>query len=282
MEHVVAGVDGSSASIAALTWASDLCARAGAQLTAVRVFDAAQAEPTAAVDVELHEQQLRELQDWCRSLPRSRTAPQAVLEVLVEGHPADGLLAASADRDADLLVVGGRGVGGFPHLHMGSVAHHLTHHTTLPLAIIPTTGAEPVSHIVVGCDGSAGAAAAVDLVAEVAVALGVPVTAVYAFEPVMEWVPEDDPSSWRQRAEVEVRDWTAAITRTGVDVEVDVERDSHPVAAIARALQAHPGAVAVVGTRGLGGFPGLRLGRVPLQLVHGTGAAVIMVPASTP
>ncbi len=282
MENVVVGVDGSSASIAALTWASDLCARTGAQLVAVRVFEAGQAELAPDVDVELHERQLHELQEWCRSLPETRPAPQAVLEVVVDGQSADALVAACEDHDADLLVVGGRGAGGFPHLHLGSVAHHLTHHTTLPLAIIATTAAEPVSRIVVGCDGSAGSAAAVDFVGEVAVALGVPVTAVYAFEPVVEWVSEDDPSSWRHRAEVEVRGWTAAITRTGVDVEVDVERDAHPVAAIARRLKAEPGTVAVVGTRGLGGFPGLRLGRVPLQLVHGTGAAVVMVPESTP
>lgn len=56
------------------------------------------------------------------------------------------------------------------------------------------------------------------------------------------------------------------------------DQDIHPVAAIIRALDAHPGSVAVVGTRGLGGFTGLRLGRVPLQLVHRTGAAVIVVP----
>jgi nucleotide-binding universal stress UspA family protein len=281
MEHVVAGVDGSAAAIAALTWASDLCARAGARLTAVRVFDAARAELPSAADVDQHDQQLHELQEWCRSLPAGRPAPEAVLEVPVDGHPADGLLAASRDRDADLLVVGGRGAGGFPHLHLGSVAHHLAHQPALPLAIISTTGAEPVRRIVVGCDGSTGAGAAVDFVGGLAGALGVPVTAVYAFEPMVEWVPENDPSSWHRRAEAEVGEWTAAIMRSGVGVKVDVERDAHPVAAISRALQAEPGSVAVVGTRGAGGFNGLRVGRVPLQLVHNTGAAVIMVPAAT-
>ncbi len=48
-----------------------------------------------------------------------------------------------------------------------------------------------------------------------------------------------------------------------------------------RALETHPGSVAVVGTRGQGGFSGLRVGRVPLQLVDHAGAAVIVVPHAT-
>ena len=103
-------------------------------------------------------------------------------------------------------------------------------------------------------------------------------TAVYALDPLAEWVRETDPRSWHRHAEADVRQWVAPIEKAGVTVDVDVDRDIHPVAAIARALDAHPGSVACVGTRGLGGFSGLRLGRVPLQLVHHTGAAVILVP----
>jgi hypothetical protein len=44
------------------------------------------------------------------------------------------------------------------------------------------------------------------------------------------------------------------ITATGADVELVVDRDIHPVASLTRVLESHPGSVAVVGTRGQGGF----------------------------
>ncbi|HET6951034.1 MAG TPA: universal stress protein, partial [Acidimicrobiales bacterium] len=129
-----------------------------------------------------------------------------------------------------------------------------------------------------GVDGSPGSLAAAQLCSELSTRLGVGVTAVYAVEPFAEWLPDSDPHNWRRRANADVRTWAAPVEQAGARLDVDVERDIHPVAALGRALAAHPGAVAVVGTRGVGGFTGLRLGRVPLQLVHHTGAAVILVP----
>jgi nucleotide-binding universal stress UspA family protein len=76
-----------------------------------------------------------------------------------------------------------------------------------------------------------------------------------------------------------VREWAAPIEAAGASVAVEVYRDSHPVVALRRAIEAEPDTLAIVGTRGLGGFSGLRLGRVPIQLVHSTGAAVVLVPA---
>jgi nucleotide-binding universal stress UspA family protein len=136
-----------------------------------------------------------------------------------------------------------------------------------------------VDHIVVGTDGSAGSAAAAQFCAELAAALAVPVTAVLAEDPFLEWVPESDPRGWRHHAAGQVREWVAPIAAAGVAVNATIDRDIHPVAALARATQKRPGSIAVVGARGLGGFIGLRLGRVPLQLVHHTNAAVIVVPA---
>ena len=260
MERILVGVDGSPAALDALTWATDLARRGGFELIAARAVAPARGEGSPDRDV---------------SLPQDATPADTVL---LDGDPPDALLAAAHDRHADLLVVGGRGAGGFARLHLGSVAHHLTHHTTIPLAIVPHSGAEAATHLVVGVDGSPGSLTAIDLCAEMAARLEVPVTAVYAFEPFAEWVPESDPRSWRHKAEADVREWTAAIDKAGVALDIDIDQDIHPVAAIIRALEAHPGSVAVVGTRGLGGFTGLRLGRVPLQLVHRTGAAVIVVP----
>jgi nucleotide-binding universal stress UspA family protein len=274
MDRILVGVDGSAAALDALNWSFDVVGRADLELVAARVFVPTPTELPPDHDTALHERQRQELGEWCAALSGGG-AP--IRTVLLDGDPADALLADAGDEHADLLVVGGRGTGGFMHLHIGSVAHHLANHTTVPLAIVPRSGAAPYA-ISSSASTAHPAVSPPRLCADLANRLDVAVTAVYAIDPLVEWVPASDPRSWHRQAEADVRTWSAAVEKAGVALDVDIDRDIHPVAALARALDAHPGAGAIVGTRGLGGFSGLRLGRVPLQLVHHTGAAVILVP----
>ena len=57
--------------------------------------------------------------------------------LVIEGHPARVLLEQAAD--ADMLVVGSRGLGGFRGLLLGSVGQECAHHATCPVAIVPHT-----------------------------------------------------------------------------------------------------------------------------------------------
>jgi nucleotide-binding universal stress UspA family protein len=56
--------------------------------------------------------------------------------VVQERHPADVLVELAAD--ADLLVVGSRGRGGFRGLVLGSVTHALVLHATCPVVVVPS------------------------------------------------------------------------------------------------------------------------------------------------
>jgi nucleotide-binding universal stress UspA family protein len=61
--------------------------------------------------------------------------PESVTVRAVHGFPAEVLIDAS--RDADMIVLGQRGTGGFSRLLMGSVTSQVAHHATCPVLIVP-------------------------------------------------------------------------------------------------------------------------------------------------
>jgi nucleotide-binding universal stress UspA family protein len=61
--------------------------------------------------------------------------PLSVTVRSVTGLPAKELLSATAD--ADMIVVGSRGAGGFKRLLLGSVSTQVTHHARCPVVVIP-------------------------------------------------------------------------------------------------------------------------------------------------
>ncbi|HEX2823868.1 MAG TPA: universal stress protein [Streptosporangiaceae bacterium] len=61
--------------------------------------------------------------------------PESVTIKAVHGFPAEELVNAS--RDADIVVLGSRGAGGFKPLLMGSVTSQVAHHAHCPILIVP-------------------------------------------------------------------------------------------------------------------------------------------------
>ena len=120
-ELVVIGYDGSSASRTALDFGLGYARRHD---LAVRVV-AAQPPGT-----DLHRITAAELQDAVHS----RGGHDAEL-IQITGHPAEHLLRLSAD--ANLIVLGARGRGGFAGMLIGSVSQTVLHHADCPVAIIP-------------------------------------------------------------------------------------------------------------------------------------------------
>src|SRR3546814_11974987 len=89
-------------------------------------------------------------------------------------------------------------------------------------------------------------------------------------------------SSWYQAAKRELEGpWTAPLHDAGIPVRTRIIENIHPVRALADAVEEEDAGLAVVGTRGIGGFLGLRLGRVPVQLVHQPQIPVVLVPPPT-
>jgi nucleotide-binding universal stress UspA family protein len=61
----------------------------------------------------------------------------------VEGQAAEILLQQAAD--ADLIVVGNRGRGGFASLLLGSVSQQVVHHAPCPVIVVRSPHALPVA-----------------------------------------------------------------------------------------------------------------------------------------
>lgn len=134
--RIVVGVDGSAGSKAAYAFALAEARLRGAGVDAVMAwhFPAMAAEGGVPADFDP--------EGWARTaldsaLDEIPAGDVPVTRRVVEGHPAGVLIHESADVDADLLVVGTRGHGGFAGVLLGSVSQHCVAHASCPVVVVP-------------------------------------------------------------------------------------------------------------------------------------------------
>lgn len=137
---VVVGLDGSPHSQLALRFAFETAAERATELVAMQVWQEPHAEQPA-LDVDLQEQLERVRRSLAEQLAGWREGYPSVpvRAVAQRGHVVGELVHAA--RDAQLLVVGHRGAGGFAGL-LGSVAAGVLHHA--PGAVAVVRGSVPV------------------------------------------------------------------------------------------------------------------------------------------
>ncbi len=136
--RIVAGVDGSDDARAALEWAIADAATDHAELEIVHSwsFPYAGTIPFGyAADLDVFEDAARANLDAVVAGASLGRLQEPVQRRLVMGGAAAVLLDAA--KQADLLVVGSRGRGGFRELLLGSVSHQVTHHATCPVVVVP-------------------------------------------------------------------------------------------------------------------------------------------------
>lgn len=146
MPGIIVGIDGSDHSRHALEWAIGEAAVRHAALTVLTVQQAVAGYWGGPVlypgDQDLTEK-AREIaqEETDRTLEKTgpESRPSSVTVRAIAGLPAEALLEAAAD--ADLLVVGSRGAGGFKRLLLGSVSLQVTHHAHCPVVVIPDDNA---------------------------------------------------------------------------------------------------------------------------------------------
>jgi nucleotide-binding universal stress UspA family protein len=133
--RIVVGIDRSDGARRALQWAVEEAALRDAAVEAIHVWEPPLtiSTPLGVAPLDLHEDDVSEEMRAIQAVVDQ--VDPAVDVTYVAGSPAGALLVAAAD--ADLLVVGTRGRGGFAGLLLGSVSQQVAHHAAVPVVIVP-------------------------------------------------------------------------------------------------------------------------------------------------
>jgi nucleotide-binding universal stress UspA family protein len=136
---IVVGVDGSAGSRKALTWAAAEAAEHRAELVVLNVWEHTLMPPAGSVSVSEHyvpEQSQRTADELVQVIKEElgQEPPVPVQPRVKQGRPAKVLIDEAAN--ADLLVVGSRGHGGFTGLVLGSVSQHVAAYAKCPVTVV--------------------------------------------------------------------------------------------------------------------------------------------------
>lgn len=280
---IVVGVDPDSAKRTALAWAADEAARRGLPLRLVH----AEGMPTVefrkfrvppsweAWNQVMHTAGEQLLKDAV-TFAEARQPRIEVSGLLAEGDPAWVLREQS--RDASAVVLGSRQRSRVREV-FGSVSVTLPvmAHAPCPVVVVPEPEhvTRQPAYFVVGVDGSAHSAAAVDFAFEAAALHGAALRALYVWQSGLLGMFDDRAA--QQECRCLLSETVAGRGAAYPDVELHPELvGGHPVEVLAEESAQALGLV--VGTRGRGGFAGMLLGSVSQGVVHHARCPVVVVP----
>lgn len=277
---IVAAVDGSAASEAAVRWAADTAAKRGIPLRLASSIAAPQVFYSAALmpaDELLYNArgEAEAVIARARHLAWEISPDLVVDEIIAEGNPIDLLLSLSGE--VTMIVMGSRGLGGLSSMVMGSVSAAVVSHADCPVVVVrqhTNVNADNMyGPVVVGVDGSEVSRKATECAFAEAYARGAELIAVHTWLDMnvrttaaefgtaqLVWEQAE-----REQGEM-LADRLQPLQNIYPDVVVTrtVVRD-RPARALA--AQAAGAQLLVVGSHGRGGFRGMLLGSTSRALL---------------
>lgn len=224
---------------------------------------------------------------------RTLLGPRAAVEErVVQGNPKEEIVRAAEEWPADLVVVGGRGLGGVKGFLLGSVSQTVARHVHCPVLVVKGR-ARPLASVLIATDGSDGANEAIRFLLSLPLVRNTKVRLLSAVESTP--YPASAPKMIRaqlkgmiaqlereRRAEVEkvldraARELKAKVTRLTRSMPT-----GHPAREIVAAAASFDADLVVVGARGLGGMKRLLLGSVSERVLHHARCPVLIVKGTS-
>ena len=210
--------------------------------------------------------------------------------------PWRGVCAAAEEHEADLIVCGSRGQGGFSRAVLGSTSSSVVHHASLPVLVVPAESGALDGPVMIGYDGSDGARHAIVVTARLLRKR--PTVVVHAWSspvrrslvggslltaPVtaLQEITRDLDEVFAGQAQ-EIAEEGATLAREhGLDARsVAVEAAPSPWRALTACAHTEQAALIVAGSRGRGTVASTLLGSVSAGLVHNAQLPVLVVPGT--
>ncbi len=277
---VVVGYNGKKHSRAALVWGAEEAARRDAPLLVL--FATNYPGMTVEPGPGLLERDPRALE------AAEEVTARGVFEAL-EAHPGLRIAGATevtspsqalidASTHATSVVLGSRGYGRVIGTLLGSVTFAVAARAGCPVIVVKDEAVDlpvgPEHRVVVGADGSMGAAAAVGFAADRAAAASAALEVITC-------------TGGHQVEDVNERELRASAARFA-EAAADRARETHPELTVTTRVEdcsaeltlidaSSDAGMVVVGTRGRGAFEGMLLGSVSHAVIHGAGCTVAVV-----
>ena len=283
--RILLASDGSEDAQRAVQWLAMLPVPAGTRLRVVSVVTL----PPSPLDIPPVREYYRGLRDAARTLVEDAAralADRGPVETRVcEGEPRARILAEARDWDADLLVVGAKGLGAVKRFLLGSVSTGVVHGAHCAVAVVRGE-ARPPARVLLACDGSTDAMAAVRYVGMLPLVSNTAVR-LLAVVPPMPSIPiasEIAGTPWPPAPEV-IAEATAQMEQSLVEAEATLGRPASeravrvgdPASAILDA--ARTADLIVLGARGLGALGRMMIGSVSERVLQHAECPVLIVKA---
>ena len=209
-------------------------------------------------------------------------------KVFVHDSPADGILTAARNTDAELIVVGTHGRKGLARTVLGSVSERILRGSSVPVLIVTRHAKapqreRPFSRALVAVDDSDSSIPALEFAARLASQMGTRLTLCSVVDPNGLDVTSDGNSSFEsglQAAAMHLSRRATATAGIAPFLDDEVVLKGEPAAAIERAALKRNSDLIVVGSHGRVGLWRVLEGSVAETLARDSAIPVLVVPSA--